>query len=201
MKIGQVSPVRSGSTLVYNIIRELFPQAEIIKSHHMNGHLNDATHIIITVRHPFDAVISFCRFYGKEINDENIDYMTLDYLANNGNIDIIDIDDSKLILKYEDYYKNYDYIYNHIEKYFKITIPNEKRKEINDKYNITNVKHMAAKYENYKSYDDITHIHGNHISCSDGNSVYQNILTDKQKEIIFSHSQIRTIMDKYNYVV
>lgn len=197
MKIGQISPIRSGSTLVYNILKELFPNIQIDKDHNFLNS-NNYTHVIATIRHPFDSIISSVKCFGKEINDENILKFTDDYLNNGGNE--MEMMDDLIILKYEEFYKDYNIIYDKLELCFNIQIPKEQRNYINNKYNINKVIEITKQYKDFYEYDKNTHFHGNHISTTLGESIYKSILTNKQKNGIMSNVKILNIMKKYNYM-
>ena len=65
----QVSPIRSGSTLVFNILQFLDKKSN--KQHDKYVFKNDNKYIV-TIRHPYNSIISSIMRYDKEINIKNI---------------------------------------------------------------------------------------------------------------------------------
>ena len=65
------TPIRSGSTLVYNIVRILFPDMHIIKSHGKTEYNSDALYIS-TIRHPYNSIVSYMLANQININDETL---------------------------------------------------------------------------------------------------------------------------------
>ena len=83
-RIIQYSPVRSGSTLLYNILKMLFKN--VYKAHHMeNPSKNNIEYIMSTFRHPYDCVISLTQINTKEPTYEDYKKNVSVYLKNGGN--------------------------------------------------------------------------------------------------------------------
>lgn len=72
-----------------------------------------------------------------------------------------------LVLYYEKFYNNYDYIYDKLEPFLNITIDEKKRKKITSKVDIEATKKIQKQFE---TFDKMTgeHVHGHHISIDDG---------------------------------
>ena len=68
-----------------------------------------------------------------------------------------------LWLKYEDYYKNIDYMIDRIINFFDIDIPNSLRITIKQSVNIDVNRFRASQFNSFTDYDKSTGIHGNHI--------------------------------------
>ena len=123
MSISVNSPVRCGSTLIYNIVKEIYPN--VIKSHAncfrdspenkvrtwftMDDNSNK---VIFVLRHPFDSIISISQCNKLNIHDPQVlERCIYEYAIslkpfkqyNKSHI---------LKLKYEIFYNNYDYIIN-----------------------------------------------------------------------------------------
>ena len=64
----QCSPIRSGSTIVYNFLRELFPSAQVVKKHSYHPDFSSFP-IVTTYRHPLDCIASSIQRYGREPTD------------------------------------------------------------------------------------------------------------------------------------
>ena len=69
-----------------------------------------------------------------------------------------------LVLQYEKFWNNYDYIFCEFERFLKITLSTEVKNRIrnttNRKTNMLIQNQMKSTYD----HDEKTHIHGNHIS-------------------------------------
>lgn len=191
----QFSPPRSGSTLVYNVMRELFPGKKIFKVHTFRSMCNELP-VVITYRHPLDCIASSIIRYKKEPTAEEIERQ-IKIFNEQGFKDLVRIKDyhNVLMLKYEEYVHDFEYIFDHFEKFFKIKISPEKRQEITDKYKIENVEKMI-KGKGGDSFSDIdkkTQLHGNHISKYKGASNYY--------EEFFSPAQIKLLKETYQDVL
>jgi len=192
----QFSPIRSGSTLVYNILREF---SNVRKTHNMsvqNGQL-----YVITYRHPYNCIISSLLRNEKKINLLNIKSEISEYLKNGGK-DLLKNDLLKkniLLLQYEEFFDNYEVIYNKLEKFLNINIDENKKIELSKKYHITNVKKITNKYKTFKEYDKTTHLHGKHISEYDGQTDYKKILSENDIYVLKENKSLNEIIKKFNY--
>ena len=164
----QFSPIRTGSTLVYNILREVFPAKRISKKHNYSKILKNDK-MIVTFRNPMDSLASSIKRYKLEVNDVNIKNQILE-LKENGLDDLYEIFQNKNILKlkYENFYNNYDFIFNNIETYFNIKIHLEDRQRIKKKYNVEVVFNFTKQFQEFSEGDKSTNFHGSHISNSKG---------------------------------
>jgi len=171
-KIIQFSPPRTGSTLVFNVLREIFPGRRIDKSHNYETKFEKYP-VVVTYRHPLDAMASSIQRYGRTPTDEEIENQIKEFEANSL-WDILPIrrHPNVLMLKYEEFYKNYDYIFDALETFFGVTISAEKRREITNRYNIEAVDEQVREYGDFQTYDTVTQLHGRHISTYKGGVNY-----------------------------
>ena len=136
----QFSPIRSGSTLVYNLVRDCIPY-QITKTHAFGYGLPNVLYII-SVRHPYNSIISSCLRKNEEINDENIQGAISEYLIHGGahlsNVD--PTGENVLVLYYEKFVDDFDYIFDHIEKKCSVTIDSKKRDLLKHNNSIESVK-------------------------------------------------------------
>lgn len=72
-----------------------------------------------------------------------------------------------LVLYYEKFYNNYDYIYDHLEIFLDIHIDKEKRDEITSKVSREATKKIQKGFKMFHEKTD-EHIHGHHISLDEG---------------------------------
>jgi len=185
----QFSPPRSGSTLVFNIMRELFPAKKIFKVHTFRSMCNELP-VVLTYRHPLDCIASSIIRYKKEPTEEELERQ-IKIFNEQGFLDLVKIKDypNILMLKYEDYVNDFEYIFKHFEKFFDMKISRTKREELSSKYKIENVKKMIEGGDSFAEQDSKTKLHGNHISKYKGASNYY--------EEFFSHEQIKLLKRTY----
>lgn len=201
MYIEQFSPIRSGSTLVYNYLLEL-GKCLNKKKHKYNN--KKETQYIITIRHPYNSIISSILRYGREVNVETIKDQINEYLSNGGNCILNNTftnDKIHCVLRYEDFLNNHDLIFEKFELFFNEKYPLKLKNEIKKKLEISSVKHVI--YENnftdFKQYDEKTHFHGKHISQFDGNTDYKIILNNEELKILENNDKFKKIIEKYYY--
>ena len=184
-KIIQFSPQRSGSTLVFNILKDLFPTHVVLKKH--NYSLDDKNFpTVITYRHPYDSIASL--FLKDKIipTEKTMEDAIIEFREGGWN-DFFNQFNSKkiLFLRYEDFCNNFDYMLDSLEDYFDIKISKKKRFKLKAKYEISNVKKKIEKFKDFSEYDDVSHFHGNHISKFSGSSnTYKKIFTSNQIKIL-----------------
>ena len=198
MAIIQFSPPRSGSTLVYNYLLELGyrPTKE-----HKYGIYDSKNQYIITIRHPYNSIISSILRYDQDINDKTIEDQIKEYLMNGGE-DLITnnfTENNHCILFYENFFKNHDLILNKLELFFNRTYDSELKNKIKCKLEIENVKSTIIKngYTTFSSYDSKTHFHGKHISEFNGTIDYNKILNKDELNVLEKNKKLSTIIQKY----
>ena len=179
----QYGPPRSGSTLIYNIMCELFPTKKIFKVH-MKRKMCSVLVTVGTYRNPLDSIASsLLRYKIEKPSDEDIKKQ----------IDVFNKSDLKyipkmiemsniLMLKYENFLNNYDYIFDHFEEFFSIKILTEKRTFLKEKLGMKSVeKKLKSMDDKFGEMDKNSQLHGNHISKFKGCSgYYKKIMTEKQ---------------------
>ena len=210
-KIIIFSPIRTGSTLVYNYLKKLL-NIEIIKLHTITKKYIDYYYKeknVFTIRHPYNSIISMLIIKYKiknikeikNIDEKNILRMILYYIRLGGNESLkIPINENILILKYELFNNNNKIIIENIEKFFNIKILEEKKEEILKELNKENIKqNYINKLENFKNFDKETLLHGNHISILNGETNYKKLLTEKQIKILKKNEILEKIKIKFGY--
>ena len=143
---------RTGSTLIFNILGDVFPDKQIINTHnlaasHLPENIINNIHdfpIIISFREPRDILVSLLRISNRldNITKNDIDrcianykfeetfYQTCDWYKMHNAIFLI----------YEKFYNDFDYIFDKLEQFFKININKNRRDELKKKYNVLNMK-------------------------------------------------------------
>jgi hypothetical protein len=193
----QFSPIRSGSTLVFNILRELFPTRNIQKTHAYRKFKSSKDRrefpIVVTYRHPLDCIASSIQRYNLLPTDSVIKQQVNEFNRNGGS-DILEIKRTQvmeniLMLRYEDFSGNIDVILSELESFFKISISTSKRKLIHEKYRIESIEKIVQEKICFSEYDPVTHWHGNHISKYKGDCFYY--------KDFFCDDQIAYLKDTY----
>ena len=197
MTIIQFSPIRSGSTLVYNYLLELGHRPS--KKH--NYCYNNKNQYIITIRHPYNAIISSILRYEQDINVTTIENQINEYLRYGGE-DLIRNNftgNNHCILFYENFFKNHDLILNQFELFFNKTYKSELKNKIKYKLELNNVKSTLIEngYTKFSSYDSKTHFHGKHISEFNGAIDYKKILNKDELNVLEKNKKLSIIIQKY----
>lgn len=171
-RIYQYSISRSGSTVVWQILKYLFPNSVVSKRHSPppNGK-NIRT--VITYRDPRDRVASKWRKQHRNPDRQLKSKQQLKKLLDDNDkhfrglqtyLETHTSGEHYLLLCYEKFYENFAYLYPRLETFFGITISPEQRQHIEDNFNVHKNMEVAA---DLKSFHDVhwkTQIHGNHIS-------------------------------------
>lgn len=181
----QFSPVRTGSTLVYNILRECLPDKTIDKSHTYSKHYSKLP-IVATLRHPMDCIASILQVEEKEMTEENIRW-AVDMFTRQGGADSAKLKGHRklLLLRYEEFYANYEGVFDQFETFFGIEIPRARRDSISARHGLEQARQTASQYSNFSGHDPLTKIHGKHISAFGGRPFYhQECFTQKQLELL-----------------
>lgn len=175
-KIIQCSVPRSGSTLITQILKSVFPETKIQKVHGFIKNSHNVP-IILTYRDFRDVLVSSWRVR------EDIPFVELD---NGRKISLKELNDTLkficaridsalnhttsvykencLILKYEYFYNNFDYIFSNIEEFFHIKLSDSLKELIKQDNNLKANKKRSLKFDSFhnKNWDD-TGIHGLHV--------------------------------------
>lgn len=178
-KVILFSAGRTGSTFIWQILKEIFPNTEKAHQREMIDQFFDKKYdCVITVRNVVDSYLSrlrtvFCngdeKIFLEKIKDkcflfsDIVGYRDeLFYVKN-----VFDNYEGRiLILPYKKFYNNFDYVFERIEKFFDIKIAENEKKLIKNKCCLKNNIKIQKKLESFKEVDAETEIHGNHIWSS-----------------------------------
>jgi len=170
---------RSGSTLFWNILKDILEDKIGIKTHIMRNNFSNNKKFVIyrDIRNSLVSMMRTMVYDTDENNKINLsDFksfeLTFDSYIDNL-IKLIMNNKNVTYVKYEDFINNHNILYDSLESEFNIKISVNKRQEISDKYSIKNVKKIYynnVEGNNFKNYDNNTQIHNNHISNVGDNS-------------------------------
>lgn len=185
MKVIIASVIRTGSTLCYNMISDVFGRKNVSKKHSLNdGDLRQADYIFISYREACDSVISNMQAHNRPFTDKCIIKESTAIKKQGVNIGTFlkrhRTNKKVILLKYEDFVDNKGLILDVIKERVKdVKIKN--RQEIIDKYDIKKIHKYIQKYKIFRQYDKVTHWHGKHISDDFGSvGKYKKILSESQ---------------------
>ena len=165
-----ITPMRTGSTLIFNIIKYLFEdkRVEINKGRVKKRHapINNYTHkeIIFTcIRNPLSILAS--------LKNVGLEMSIIDPIKSH---ELTRKNCGKLVVfKYEEFQNNnFEYIFNILESNLNIQICKKEKDFIEKNFNLLKMKEIQNRYNKFSKHDRITHIHGNHINNSDYRKVF-----------------------------
>ena len=201
-KIIQFGIIRSGSTLIYNILKEILPTRLIIKTHNFPSKWQCVQRlpIVCTYRDPLDVICSSIKINQESPTREVIE-KHIHILKNYGYEDFLKLENkynNKINLKYENFYNDYNYIFNKLENFLQINISQESKTFIIEKFSVKNIKKYISKFKNFDQYDENSQFHGLHISDNNGKiKSYLNFFNEK--DIDFLKCKYKYFREKYLY--
>ncbi|MGD1902525.1 MAG: sulfotransferase domain-containing protein [Geitlerinemataceae cyanobacterium] len=184
---------RSGSTLIYQVICALFPDAAVTKTHKFTEEAD--AKIVVTYRDFRDVTVSMARamrsrngqpFKWGKLDEadrskdspmriqghEKITREELEITLENALSKIEALDsyrglalasDRVLLMRYELFFSDYDYIFQQLSGFFGINIDRATRREIVEITSIKRNQERAAQLQDFSHYDPKSQIHGAHI--------------------------------------
>jgi len=172
---------KSACTFVYQIIKELFPSAPIIRLHQFKKFPKNWDDFVILQYRDFrDVVVSewrFDNFDANEIDENNLPQISdkkvlLKYCYKierqcrslNAMHEANKDHPSLLCLRYEDFFGDNNFLFNSLSKLFcEWDINPELRKQLSEKYSFDSNKAISDKNLNRNKIDKDSLIHGNHM--------------------------------------
>jgi len=192
----QFSPIRSGSTLVYNLLSNTV-DLPVHKHHHLTK-ADPKAFYIVTIRHPYNSIVSsILRYSEASITDEALEEHVTEYLNHGGSViskDNFPPRDSELLF-YENFVGNFELIYQAIEKASGSPISTDKQKELNKQFNIKRVKEACKQLK--KTGPEAQHWHTWSVSKNLGETDYKNFLDSGQINKLKENKQLSQIINRY----
>jgi hypothetical protein len=194
----QFGPPRSGTTLVYNILKDIFPNKSV-ETRHYYRNKDRKFNTVVTYRNPLDSIASSILRYKLNPSDDVLKEQVLEF-EKNGISTVLEVKNNEnvLMLKYEDFVNNYENIYNKLEIFFNTNISPHTRNLITSLYNIKATEKIISKMESYNEIDKETLFHGNHINLNKGKpNYYKKILSTEQ--IIYLKNVYKEYLSVFGY--
>ena len=192
------SAARTGSTLIWQCLSKIF---KTVHKHHdgkASPFFQRNLACVITERDRVEAFLSrgrVVRFKGiptteyvrnldadldtalstassgvyNDVEDYKLELHTIEYLKNY-------YKGKKLILQYEEFFNNYDYIFDKFESFFEFTIPAETKYSIVADTSLAANEKIQDKFKDFDSHCEKSLIHGQHILSGEPD-FYKNIIS------------------------
>jgi len=198
MKILQYSIERSGSTLITQVLRKLFPHANVHKIH--TFHKNIGCPVVTTYRDFRDVMVSRWRVR-EDIPFAELDngrIMTPDELDMYLDITVRGIEtfnrmckehgDNLMALKYEVFIDDYDYIFRELERFFNISLDEKLKQDIKQYSNVEANAKRAKVFSSFHNgnWDKETLIHGLHIYKGGRPGIWKKLVPANKHECVNS---------------
>jgi hypothetical protein len=202
----QFGPYRSGSTFMFQYLKQLFPDKKILKLH---GYDKTDVPVVITVRDFRDCVASYWRIEyplkiggGKKIEigktfmtEEDIDFYSKPYFMQDKILHQYLVSHKVVVLQYEKFFDNFEYLHDRISNFFDIHIDGSRRANLELSCSLKHNKKFQEKYDNFESYDLDNGIHGDHIFT--GMSIWNEVVPDNLKK--YYNDKLQTLLNNWNY--
>lgn len=163
---------RSGSTLLWQVLRYLLPDHRINKRHHPPAEVlaEEQVPVIVTLRDPRDRVASLYRKM-RTGTVALTNRKLLNRLLENNQLHFKELDQylkahwsDCLVLPYSSFYENFDWLLDQLAAYLHITVTAEQRQYVRDNFNVNKNLEVASTMKSFHDINYETFIHGNHIS-------------------------------------
>lgn len=205
------SPYRTGSTIVFNVLKFLFNNSDSLHSNsivgkcHFPKNPDPAEIVFCPIRNPMDTCFSRYRVMGERqnqtINERALDIAVNEYLRQmHGMHKLLQKKlPNVVLLKYEDFDCNLWAIFDKVETLFNMKICEIDKALIEELFSKKNVKYFVEKYEGFGQWDPLTGFHGKHID--EGNE-----FSEEEKHLIYEKIRERLLgkcgfLEEYGYVL
>jgi len=164
----QFSPPRTGSTLLWNVLRQVAPQRRILKTHSLKAKYlkeSNKVKIIISVRDPVDSISSSIQRYSQVPTDDVV-VEHIKRFERYGIWQVLEVKDYSNVttLRYEDFAFDWAYLFESLETSLGCIINQDVRRMCLSNYGLERVAQKAKRLGDFRNFDTKDQIHGKHIS-------------------------------------
>tara|TARA_B100000497_G_C7607522_1_gene364818 strand:- start:338 stop:919 length:582 start_codon:yes stop_codon:yes gene_type:complete len=191
MIIKQFSPIRTGSTLIYNFIKKC--GRPVNKLHSLEG---VSSWVVSTIRHPYNSIISAILRLEKPINEKTLEYCTNEYLGQGGR-DFLNLPPKSVVLRYEDFTQYPWDAFSFLNSQLNLGKTSEELESLVEQLSLDNMLKIQSKHKDFMTWDKETQIHGNHISKYKGKTDWKKLLSPKQIQHLQTYKELNQIIEKY----
>lgn len=207
----QYSMERSGSTLITQVLKKLFPNAKVHKTHTFQR--NVECPIVVAYRDFRDVMVSGWRVH-KDIPLEDLDngrIMEADEIETYLDVVVNRIrvlnkmrgtySDNLTTLQYERFIDDYDYIFNELEVFFNTSFSDELRQDIKQYSSLETNTKRAEKFKSFHNgnWDKKTLIHGLHIYKKGQPGIWKQLVPESKHESV--NSRLAKYLEQWGYEV
>ena len=163
---------RTGTTLAFRVLKEFFQHVKKCHLPEVKPFLGKSIPIVTTIRNPVDSFLSYVRVVEFSDSKKNI-IITDDLIEKHLDLRIQQENQLRfilktyssqiIILKYESFYDDFNYIFQEIESLIDSKISDSKKKEIISDCSIMNTIKIQEKFNSFDDYDQESLIHGLHV--------------------------------------
>lgn len=156
--------IRSGSTLVYQTLKALFPGRTVTKTH---DYVPSTDYVagVCTYRNFIDATISLARV---TVDGDDIPDFVVDQAAKQMKV-CIDIakkyaDEGKApLLKYEQFVSDPKFLFDVLGAHFGVSVDEKVRRRVSEENSVARNSERAARLGSYRNFDPESYMHGKHV--------------------------------------
>lgn len=182
---------RSGTTLIYNICKDIFGEGNVDTGH---TYIIPYDIVIIPLRDFRDCIVSTSLLGNRKFSLYTLFRMIFWHKLALRQLRKYERSSKKIIwLRYDRFVDDFDYVFDKLKEELKIEIPHLLREEIKKKYNIKEMKKISDKLKTFDKVDEETMIHGNHIN--NGKSGYWNDMIPKKYHTMLYFMLRRELID------
>lgn len=183
MRIIQFGTARSGSTLCYNAIRSILPNAVIKKTHSASWRYG-LSPVIATTRDPFDSVASLIVARNDAVSDEAVAKAAKELFQNGfSTLHRVRLFPRAMLLHYEDFVGNHAMLLDSVAQFFGVYVHRRVKDEFQHRFDATRIR-MEMLGGRFGEYDKETLFHGSHVSARLGKPGAGEALSTRQKQIV-----------------
>lgn len=156
---------RSGSTLVWQILSEVFPQP-ILQTHPAAWQPDGSSLAVVTIRHPKDVAASLYRVRlsrggGNVGGLEGLENVLLQLSLHFDAVPAI-MEGPHLLLRYEQLFQSMKVLWNAIEQTFGRSVLSDEQERIEGMFSLDANRKRAAQLKDFNEVGEY-HIHGDHM--------------------------------------
>ena len=183
------SPMRTGSTLLYNFFKR-FPGEYIVKKYHISPMDPQKYDYFVTLRrHPVACISSYIQMQEQDYNKQTIEEAYKKFIEEFEWIDFLDNSGRGYPIKYEDFYNDHFYIKEFAEKNFFIYVNDNELLDFSAEFNFWNVKEMSRK-------EGPHFFQKNHISKHLGRN---ELHIQQMKKVDIMTDELKDFSERYGY--
>lgn len=200
MRIIQFGIPRSGSTLVWQIMKEcLFSHIQKIHGYILGSH------VICTYRDFRDCVVSNWRIFADRSENQKLTEEEIKGYCEHVLKSVRALNKYKkfedrtkmAFLKYEDFVNKPDMIFDALEKVFDFKISKEKRINLTNEFSFKKNTQRSLKFKTFGEWDDKTGIHGKHIFKGEVEG-WKKFIKDEDRALL--HEYLGKDLKKWGYI-